>query len=381
MNNLSISSVWFWQLIISPHMADLAVALARRGCKVTYVAQHAMSDDRARQGWSPPALPGVTLQMADSNETVRRLVQLASADSIHICQGVRANGPVGLAQIALGARGLRQWVVMETVNDSGWRGVLKRMEYSRIFRARSKSLHGVLATGHRTTDWVVARGMPAERVYPFAYFLPDQIEPAAQVQRTPGPFRFVFAGRLIPLKRVDWLVNALAGLMTQPFELWIVGAGPEEPALRTLAAGKLGNRVRWLGQLSLPDVPAVMAQADCLVLPSIHDGWGAVASEALMVGTPVICSDACGVAGVINASNVGGVFGVHDIGALARLLSNQLTQGIIADQARAQLAAWATCLGAAAGAAYLQQVLTFEFANTGDRPVAPWLKELRICTN
>ncbi|MBK8317252.1 MAG: glycosyltransferase family 4 protein [Betaproteobacteria bacterium] len=67
---------------------------------------------------------------------------------------------------------------------------------------------------------------------------------------------------------VDWLVNALAGLTDQSFELWIVGAGAEEPALRTLAARKLDNRVRWLGQLSPPEVPVVMAQADCVVLPS-----------------------------------------------------------------------------------------------------------------
>jgi hypothetical protein len=67
----------------------------------------------------------------------------------------------------------------------------------------------------------------------------------------------------------------------------------------------------WGSYLST-EVPRAMAQADCLVLPSIHDGWGAVASESLMVGTPVVCSDACGVAGVVQASGVGGVFPVKD---------------------------------------------------------------------
>lgn len=373
--------IWFWQLIISPHMADLAVALARRGGEVTYVAQQEMSDDRARQGWSAPSLLGVALQLADTNDSVQRLVQLAPADSIHICQGVRANGLVGLAQSALAERGLRQWVIMETVNDSGWRGLLKRTEYSRIFRARGKSLQGVLATGHRTADWVVARGMPADQVYPFAYFLPDDKTPGAQDQRKPGPFRFVFAGQLIPRKRVDWLVDALAGLTDQAFELWIVGAGPEEPALRTFAASKLGNRVRWLGQLPLTDMPAVMAQADCLVLPSVHDGWGAVASEALMVGTPVVCSDACGVAGAVQASGRGGVFPVNDKAVFIRLLGNQLAQGVVTDEARRQLAMWATCLGAATGAAYLQEILTCEVADCSGRPVAPWLKTVQACVD
>ena len=42
-----------------------------------------------------------------------------------------------------------------------------------------------------------------------------------------------------------------------------------------------------------------MAAADVLVLPSRFDGWGAVVNEALMVGTPVICSDRCGASDVI----------------------------------------------------------------------------------
>jgi len=365
--------IWFWQLIISPHMADLAVALAQRDCKVTYVVQRTMSDDRARQGWTAPALPGIALQLADTIESVQRLVQLAPADSIHVGQGVRANGLVGLAQSALAKRGLRQWVVMETVNDSGWRGVLKRAEYSRIFRVRGKSLQGVLATGHRTADWVVARGMQAERVYPFAYFLPDDKSPVETSQRESGPFRFVFAGRLISLKRVDWLINALGSLRDQAFELWVVGTGSEEAALQTLAESKLGNRIRWLGQLPLPDVPAVLAQADCLVLPSIHDGWGAVASEALMVGTPVVCSNACGVAGVVQASGLGGVFPVNDRLALLQLLTSQMAYGPISDATRRNLTGWATCLGANAGSLYLQKIFEFTEFNTGVRPSTPWL--------
>ena len=375
---MSSLRIWFWQLIISPHMADLAVALARRGCSVTYVAQQAMSEDRAQQGWSAPNLPGVALQWADSDEAVHRLVQSAPADSIHVCQGVRANGRVGLAQRVLAARGLRQWVVMETVNDAGWMGVLKRLVYARLFRARRATLQGVLATGHRTADWVVARGMPAARVYPFAYFLPEN-KALLVDQRRSGPFRFVFSGQLISRKRLDWLIQALAELTDQAFELWIVGSGPEEPALRELAEGKLGVRVRWLGLLPLSEVPDVMAQTDCLVLPSVHDGWGAVVSEALMTGTPVVCSDACGAAGVVRASGAGGVFAVDDRAALAQLLANQLTRGLVTDEARHQLAVWATCLGATAGAGYLLEILEHKAIDLSIRPIAPWLAEEHCC--
>ena len=39
-------NIWFWQLIVSPHMAGLAKALAESGHSVTFVAQNEMSADR-----------------------------------------------------------------------------------------------------------------------------------------------------------------------------------------------------------------------------------------------------------------------------------------------------------------------------------------------
>lgn len=365
--------VWFWQRIVSPHMAHLAVALARQGCMVTYVAEQAMTADRQQQGWSVPELPGVSLVYAGTDAAIRTLARKASAHTTHICQGIRSNGRVAMAQRELSARGLQPWVVVETVEDSGWKGFFKRMEYSRLFRARRDSLPGVLAIGHHTADWVAARGMPAVRVFPFAYFLPDPKVPA-EGSRAPGVFRFIFAGQLIPRKRVDWLLNALARVSGQGFELLIVGAGPEEPALRALAASQLGDRVRWLAQLPLTEVPAVMAQADCLVLPSVHDGWGAVISEALIVGTPVICSDACGAAEVVYASGVGGVFPRDRGDALRTMLDERISSGPIDRGGRKRLATWANALGADAGAGYLLNILDYS-ANGGSRPVPPWHSE------
>lgn len=374
-------AIWIWQDIISPHMAGLVVALARQGCEVTYVAKMAMSAERMQQGWSAPNLPGVALQLADSEAAVGRLAQDAPAGSLHICQGIRANGSISLAQRILAERGLRQWIVMETVRDSGMLGILKRLEYRRLFGRGSSALQGVLATGHRTANWVVARGVPSERVFPFAYFLPDEQAVIASSREVSGPYRFIFVGQLIPRKRLDWLLEALADLEGPAFELWIVGSGEDEARLRKLAELKLGERLRWLGQLPLAEVPAAMAQADCLVLPSIHDGWGAVASEAMMQGTPVVCSDACGVAGAVLASGSGGVFKVDDRAGLRDQLARQLAQGRVIQHRRARLAEWATSLGASAGARYLLDILEYTETDGVDRPVAPWLKGMVPCVD
>lgn len=357
-------------------MADLAIALSKIGYKVTYVAQRPMSDERSAQGWVPPILTDVTLQLAGSDEVAREIVRNASIDSLHICQGVRANGMIRAAQDALKIRDLPQWVVMETVDDSGWRGILKRIEYARIFRSRQRSLQGILATGHRTVDWISARGIKKDKIFPFSYFLPVSEENHYPKPREAGPYRLLFAGRLIKLKRIDWLINSLANLKEEAFELWILGAGPDEAELRLLAERKLGEKVRWLGQLPLPEVPAIMAQADCLVLPSVHDGWGAVASEALMVGTPVVCSDSCGVAGVVRKSKYGGVFTTKNFDELTHLLSTQIAKGPVDSSLRKKIIDWSMCLSADSGALYLHEILNFSQNRITQCPQAPWNKRL-----
>ena len=370
--------VYFWQRIVSPHMAGLAAALAGQGCSVVYVAERQMSEDRAQQGWTSPALGMASLELAPTAAAVRALAQAAPVDAIHICQGIRSNGLVGMAQRTLAAHHRNQWVVMETVEDTEWRGVLKRLEYRRLFMLWRNRLQGVLATGCSTPAWVVGRGMPADRVFPFAYFLPDAIRPEnGQMAETGGPFRFAFVGRLIELKRVDLLISALSILKWPDVELVVIGSGPLESELHSFAETTWPGRVRWLGRLPLGEVPQAMARADCLVLPSRHDGWGAVVSEALMVGTPAICSDACGAAGVVRASGVGSVFRSGDLTSLVQTLDASLAAGKPREQNRFALANWARCLGASAGAGYLIDILQHS-RNAGPRPTPPWERSSQL---
>lgn len=365
--------VWFWQRIVSPHMAGLAEALAASGREVTYVAEQQMSAARTEQGWQPPAFVQASLRFAPTADAVRQLALVAPASSIHICQGLRGNGLVGVARRALRSRGLRQWVITETVDDWGWRGPVKRLAYWRLIRQWRSRIEGILAIGHATPAWLAARSMPSSQVYDFAYFLPAT--PAAlPAARDPArPFRLLFVGRLVKLKRIELLLEALTGASHLPFDLTIVGAGPLETELRVLAEAKLPGRVRWLGGQPIGAIPAHMAAADCLVLPSRHDGWGAVVSEALMAGTPAICSDACGAAGAVRASGVGGVFATGDVAALTRLLARVIAQGAPSPEQRSRLAAWARCLGAEAGARYLDTILAHATSpETSPRPIAPW---------
>lgn len=363
--------VWIWQRIVSPHMAGLAASLAEHGCRVTYVAEQHLSPDRVALGWQVPSLGMARLQIASTADAVAELVREASTASIHVCQGIRANGHVGTAQRLLARRGLRQWVVMETVDDSGNAGPAKRWLYSLLFRSRRSWIEGVLATGHSTARWIVGRGAPGDRVFPFAYFLPDVAARPSCSGAADGCFRFVYVGQLIELKRVGLLIAALSRLEAREFKLDVVGVGPLESELRALAERLLPGRVKWHGRLPSTEVPGVVGRADCLVLPSRHDGWGAVVSEAIMVGTPAICSDHCGSAGVVRASRVGGVFRSGDIAGLSDLLLQALDGGRVDDRHRQTTSSWGRCLGAEAGAQYLLDILDY-CDRGGVKPLAPW---------
>jgi glycosyltransferase involved in cell wall biosynthesis len=329
----------------------------------------------------------VEVHLAADAAAMAHLAMQAPAGAVHVCQGVRGNGRIAIAQQRLRQRRVRYWVIMETVADRGRMiGSVKRWVYRRLFLHQRDAIEGVLAIGAVTPAWVAARGVPAQRIFPFAYFLAphadvgDAAPTKAHLEiagEAESGARVLFVGRLIALKQLGVLIDALAALkaFTSPaFRLLVVGDGPMRPVWQRQAAQALGDCVEWLGTQPMPVVRRIMQQADCLVLPSRRDGWGAVVSEALMAGTPAICSDACGAAEVVRASGVGGVFPAGDAQSLSTLLAPILRAGLRTPAARRALAEWAQCLGADAGAGYLERILVHA-AGQSARPVPPWQAE------
>jgi glycosyltransferase involved in cell wall biosynthesis len=357
-------SIWFWQQIVTPHMTGLATALVRRGFKVTYVANQILSKERIRLGWQMPDLGKVNLRLAKSKDIVIRHALNAPKNSIHFCQGLRGNGLVGDAQLILRKRGLKHWAMLETIDDSGLLGFIKKVIYRIIFFHWRRHLTGVLAIGHNAADWFTERGMKKNRIYPFAYFLKEPMINSSLKfsikDKKESLFRFIFVGELINLKKVDNLINAIAKLQLNTIELWIVGDGPEKKRLYSLANLLLPGKVRWFGVLPNKQISNVILQADCLVLPSRYDGWGAVVSEALMVGTPAICSHKCGSSVIVKASKVGSIFYTNKKNSLVNSLRNQYKKGPIDFNERKKVMKWARCLGSNAGAKYLESILNHE---------------------
>lgn len=108
----------------------------------------------------------------------------------------------------------------------------------------------------------------------------------------------LFAGKLVPVKGVDVLLRAFAALREagEADRLVIVGDGPLAGVLRDEARA-LGCEadVRFVGQVTQPELASWMAAADVFVLPSHDEGRGLVLLEAMACGTPCVASAVGGI--------------------------------------------------------------------------------------
>ncbi|HLI57126.1 MAG TPA: glycosyltransferase [Actinomycetota bacterium] len=120
----------------------------------------------------------------------------------------------------------------------------------------------------------------------------------AQKTFAPAPLRLVAVCRLIRLKRLDLVIDAVA--QVPGIILEIVGDGPEGQALREQAArAKVAQRVIFDGRLPHSEAVAAIAEAHALVIASDTEGLPHAAIEALACGTPLIAVPVGGVASLI----------------------------------------------------------------------------------
>jgi len=103
----------------------------------------------------------------------------------------------------------------------------------------------------------------------------------------------LFVGKLRYYKGLHFLIEALP-MMHRQAQLLLVGNGPEEATLRTLAQKHgVQQRVHFPGEVCDVALPAYYQAADVFVLPS-HlraEAFGIVQLEAQAAGLPIVCTE------------------------------------------------------------------------------------------
>ena len=142
--------------------------------------------------------------------------------------------------------------------------------------------------------------------------------------------RLLFAGRLIPDKGVDVLLEAFARLhaIHPELTLTLAGTGPSEADLIAQAChAGVRDACRFLGPTSQQGVAHLMGEADIVVVPSNYqESFGLVAAEAAAAGRPVVASATGGLLEIVADGETGLLVRQGDVlaltAALARLLEN-----------------------------------------------------------
>jgi glycosyltransferase involved in cell wall biosynthesis len=146
---------------------------------------------------------------------------------------------------------------------------------------------------------------------------------------------FMYAGMLIYLKGIQYLIRALQEVLQKhsQIKLIIAGKGAEEQKLRSLAQ-ELGitEHVIFAGHLDQSTLAVYMKNCLALVLPSLTEGLPRVVIEAQVLGKPVIASRVGGIPEIIADNETGLVVEPEDWQELSRAMLKILENPALAER-------------------------------------------------
>ena len=120
------------------------------------------------------------------------------------------------------------------------------------------------------------------------------------------------------------LLRALVKLraLMPAFTLVVVGDGPMEPHLRSLAVRELPGHVVFAGRVPRPEMFRFYGAADVFAFPGIGESLGMVFLEAQSCGVPVVALDTAGVPQVVVNGETGILVPMDDGDAMARAIEH-----------------------------------------------------------
>ncbi len=321
---------------VQNHTAQLTRALDRRGVRQVVVTSRPPTAPRRqrmgrariiRLGFPIPRWRGLyALPAAGVVPVVAR-----DADVVH----AHVTIDLGLVPIAVATARLHRLPLVVTLHASLRHTLLVEDRRTERIRAYGGAVEGwatrnaaaVITLTPRLAALLGDDGVAPERVHVIssgvtaAEFAGPFADPVPELPRP----RVMYLGRLEGEKDVATLVRALAQLERTDARLMLVGDGAERPHLEALARTLgVSDRVHLAGFVAHEEVPAFLAHADVLVLPSRFEELGSALLEGMHMGVPIVASDTGGITRAVGHDEAGLLVAPGDVAGFARALNRVL---------------------------------------------------------
>jgi glycosyltransferase involved in cell wall biosynthesis len=247
------------------------------------------------------------------------------------------------ASIAIHSKKINRHPVLVKILRGGRRGDIFKLQrrpfWKSYFEQLKASVDGFITISNEIDRELASLGVdPAKRV-----FLPNGVDTSryvpvseehkqtlrAALSLPPFGTIVVYAGRLVPEKRVDSLLKIWDQIRERHFDahLLILGAGSDESRLREMSALLKQRGVQFVGQVS--DAGPYLQAADLFVLPSSTEGLSNSMLEAMSCALPVLATNVGGAPDVIEQDVHGRLIAPDDVDSLRQGLET-----LLADRAR-----------------------------------------------
>jgi glycosyltransferase involved in cell wall biosynthesis len=202
-----------------------------------------------------------------------------------------------------------------------------------------KDIHPKIKAVCRTHGWDVYFEVHAINYLPFRHYIVDQLDAVYPISQKgkeyitekwkisnpskvvvsrlgvltqhrlspSGTFTIVSCSNLIPLKRVNLIIEALSIITGQSINWTHFGDGPEKERLIELANTKLGSNINWEFKGRIPNVDVmnwyIKIKPSLFINVSSSEGIPVSIMEAMSFGIPCIATDVGGNGEIVNGTN------------------------------------------------------------------------------
>lgn len=372
---------FFWQNTNSMHQSAFFKALASSEIgQVTLIVTEPLPDSRKVMGWSEPELPGVNvIHLTSVTDHWQDLIeQNNSKDCIHIFSGIAAFKNVQLAFLHAKKHNCRIGIFTEPLDFRGLKGKIRQLRGFYHKFIYSSAIELILTTGKTGVAQFINWGYNKNKIFEWAY----TVESSSTILTTLNQnnydqkFKLMFAGSLIHRKGYDILIEALKSIDNDFIaDFYCLKKDETELGKKIETESGLNGKLRLLAFLPNKELRVKMNEYDLFVLPSRHDGWGAVVCESLMEGTSILVSKFCGSSSIIGNKYIGKVLQNLNVMDLAGQINLYLKAGKLTSEQRLNNRDWAQrTISGTAMANYFQEITAHLNNRQLTKPEAPWMK-------